>query len=63
MSRLIKIIRLPGAIWKVAWAYMTNNWRGKREDVHGRTYRRQIEYFGFWTMVGEYLNENSWGVR
>jgi hypothetical protein len=47
---------------KVFIAYLTNNWSGKSEDVHGRSYVYVYRRFGHREMVKEYLEDNTWGV-
>lgn len=51
------------AYLKVLIAFITNNWHGKREDVHGRTYRSVVKRFGIRVMVHEYRTENSWLIK
>jgi len=45
---------------KVFIAFITNNLFGKREDVHGRTYRYVYKKFGHKAMLGEYRDTNTW---
>lgn len=47
---------------KIYIAYLTNNRGGKREDVHGRTYRQVYKKFGHKEMLKEYKQGNSWYV-
>lgn len=47
---------------RVYRAYLTNNRRGKREDVHGRSYRSVYERYGHKIMAEEYLDCNTWCV-
>ena len=47
---------------KVFIAYLTNNLGGKREDVHGRTYRSTYKKFGHRYMVREYCDWNTWHI-
>ena len=54
-------IRLPRT--NVFLAYMLNNRRGKREDVHGRPYRYVYRKFGNRVMAEEFLYPNSWSVQ
>jgi hypothetical protein len=46
----------------VLLAYWTNNRHGKREDVHGRSYRSVYRKFGHAAMVREYLDTNTWSI-
>ena len=47
---------------KVYIAYLTNNWKGKRKDIFGRTYRSVYKKFGYKAMIKEYLEGNTWNV-
>lgn len=55
-------MRLIWASLKVRLAYLTGNRRGKRKDVHGRTYRSVYRKFGHLRMLKEYLVRNSWSI-
>ncbi len=53
--------RLPRT--NVFLAYILNNRRGKKEDVHGRLYRAVYREFGNRVMAEEFLYNNSWNVK
>ena len=48
---------------RVFIACVTNNKGGKREDVHGRTYRYAYKKFGNEAMAVEYMKTNSWHIK
>ncbi len=54
-------MRLPRI--NVFLAYIVNNRRGKRKDVHGRSYRSVYRNFGNRAMAKEFLYPNSWYVK
>lgn len=54
-------MRLPRI--NVFLAYILNNHRGKRKDVHGRPYRSVYREFGNRVMAEEFLYDNSWNVK
>lgn len=47
---------------RVFFAFLTNNYFGKREDIHGRNYRYVYKKFGHAAMVNDYMDGNSWYV-
>jgi len=48
---------------KVFIAFLTNNARGKSEDVYERSYRSVYLRFGHRAMVKDFLEDNSWLVK
>lgn len=65
MTKIDDLIAAGGVMYviahiKVWFAGLTNNYFGKREDVHGRTYKYVYKKFGHKKMVGEYLRGNTW---
>lgn len=47
----------------VYWAFVTNNYTGKRVDVHGRRYKDVYILFGHRAMVSEFLTGNTWLIK
>lgn len=44
-------------------AYLCGNRRGKRVDVHGRSYRSVYKKYGNLIMADDFLHGNSWFVK
>ena len=57
---LYRLFRIDLLVYR---AYLTNNTKGKREDVHGRSYRYVYARFGHDLMVRDFKTGNSWFVR
>jgi len=58
-----KILKYVFADLVVLFAFTFNNPFGKRNDLHGRTYKDVYKRFGHEQMVYDYLYCNSWNVR
>jgi len=61
LKKIAKFLRFSRT--NVFLAYCLFNTGGKREDVHGRTYRQVYREFGNKAMAGEFLYPNSWNVK